>query len=184
MEELDASLLKQVKKDSKTFVKLYRKYFKTIYKYVLFKVGLKKEIAEDIVSEVFLKALSNIEKVNLSKNHTTLLPWFYVIARNETIKWYKTSSKGEISLDSDILESVVELSNHDSENIVDTIEVQRILECLSNQSQSTKDIVYMKIYEQYSFKEIADILKMKESAVKMQYYRGLENVTKILNNRL
>ncbi len=53
---------------------------------------------------------------------------------------------------------------------------------LKSLDQFTRDIILMKTVEDLKFTDIAKSLKLKESAVKMRYYRGIEIVTNMLKS--
>ena len=57
----DAELVAKAKKDMKYFEVLYRKYYSQIFKFVRKRVA-NADLVNDITSQVFLKAMLNIEK--------------------------------------------------------------------------------------------------------------------------
>jgi RNA polymerase sigma-70 factor (ECF subfamily) len=77
------------------FSKIYDKYIDKIYKFVYLKTS-NKEVAEDIVSDVFLSALNNIKSFRLDEN-SSFNSWIYKIAYNKIIDFYKKNENTKTS---------------------------------------------------------------------------------------
>lgn len=69
------------------FGKLYDAYVQKIYRFIFFRTQ-HRESAEDITSQVFLRALKNIQNFNLKQGYFSA--WLYRIARNSVIDYYRT----------------------------------------------------------------------------------------------
>ncbi|MEK7211925.1 MAG: RNA polymerase sigma factor, partial [Patescibacteria group bacterium] len=66
-------------KKSELFQQYYREFLPKIYRFVFFRVGGKRETAEDLTSEIFIKALDNFDSFDEAKPFS---PWIYQIAKN------------------------------------------------------------------------------------------------------
>lgn len=75
--------------EREAFGMLFEMYSKPIFRFVFYKVG-KKEIAEDITSQTFEKALKGLEGFDQASTFKT---WLFTIARNTVIDHYRTSSR-------------------------------------------------------------------------------------------
>lgn len=84
-EELDLALKARLG-DSEAFASLYNANIKKIYDFIFFKT-LSKELSEDLVSQVFLKALKNIGRFK-SDNFSA---WLYTIARHTIVDYYRSN---------------------------------------------------------------------------------------------
>lgn len=179
-ERSDQEILDLVKEDPHYFSLFYEKYFDTIYKFCSLKLNFNKELTEDIVSQVFLKSLENISKVKLKENDRgSLLPWLYTIARNLIYDhWRKGKTRKNVELDEEILSSKNRSMNDTAEEIDQESQSQKLKEAISELDDTASEIVFMKVYEERNFNEIAKLKKMNESAVKMRYYRAIEKVAK------
>jgi len=91
------------------FGQLYDAYMERIYRFVYFRVE-DEQTAEDITSQVFLKAWSNLDR--FSFNRTPYLAWLYTIAHNAVIDHYRTR-KVTTALDD------VQLSQQDHAEVVE-----------------------------------------------------------------
>ena len=67
-----------------------------------------------------------------------------------------------------------------TKEILDKYSAEKILNIINDFDDESKDILFLRIYEDYTFAEISSHIGMNESAVKMRYYRLLKNVTKKL----
>jgi len=77
--------------DNKTvFEKYYREFLPKIYRFVYFRVGAKKEEAEELTSEIFLKALDAFDGFEEGK---PFAPWIYQIAKNHLINHYRVAGR-------------------------------------------------------------------------------------------
>ncbi len=83
-------------RENGAFTDLYEKYVDAVYKFVYLKT-YDRETAEDITSEVFIKALDSIKSFKLEKG-ANFRAWLYKIAYNTVIDNYK-KKKEQISLD-------------------------------------------------------------------------------------
>lgn len=173
----DYELLRLIKENKEIFDVVYRKYVKLIYRYCFNKVGYNKDLAEDLTAETFLKALKAIDKVKIDDDQS-LLPWLYTIARNTVYSHFKKNKKQVPMLeDVDLVDKHIRNMDQEIDNIEQAKKVNKIIQKFSNVEQ---DILYMKINDEMTFKQIAVVMNMGESAVKMKYYRLLNKIKKTL----
>src|SRR5688572_29983186 len=93
-EELNIAFDKARSSDPEAFAQIYDFYAEPIYRFIFFRTG-HKEIAEDILSDTFVKAWLKINQVNSAK---ALSSWLYQIAKNNIIDYYRVR-KTQVSLD-------------------------------------------------------------------------------------
>src|SRR5256885_15709055 len=74
--------------DTAAFGRLYDRYVDVVFRYVLFRVG-DRELAEDVTSETFLRALRRISSVSYQGRDVGA--WFVTIARNLVLAHVKSS---------------------------------------------------------------------------------------------
>jgi len=160
----------------KRFVSYYNTYFEKIYRYIFFRSGRDRELAEDLTSEVMIKAYEAFDDFDQSKNFSV---WIYRIAHNHLVDHYKKVKKeivaiedAENELEKD--EKIVE--NTDSKLSMEQVEM--VLEMLPDQQ---KEIIMMKYFQELSHKEIAGIMDMTEAHVRVLAHRALEMLKKRLS---
>ena len=151
------------------FGQLYDKYIKKIYNFIYYKT-FHKELAEDLTSKTFMKALENIERFNPNKGKFS--SWLYRIARNIVIDHYRTK-KHEFNL-------AEFWGIKDSLNLQDQLETQqkleKVKEYIAQLTKEQQEIVVMRIWDDLSYKEIAQILEKSESVCKMTFSRVMKNL--------
>lgn len=153
--------------DQTAFGALYNEYIRKIYDFIYFKT-LNKEIAEDLTSQVFLKALKYISKFK-SDNFSA---WLYTIARNTVIDYYRSDKNYKN------IEDCWDLA--DSSDLVaetDTgLLIAKVRTAMKKLSASDRELLTMRLWSDMTFKEISASLRKKEPAVKMAFGRALQKM--------
>jgi len=171
MEINEAEIVLHCQKGNKEeFGILYDRYIKKIYDFVYFKTQ-HKETAEDLVSIVFKKALENINKFG---NQGSFSSWIYRIARNTVIDYYRTR-KQNINIEDawDLTDnSNIEIDLDNKEKLT---EVKKYLSQLKSEQ---RDIVVMRVWQEMSYKEIAEIIGKSEASCKMIFLRVMKQLRK------
>ncbi len=180
-EEL-SKLVKKAEKDPLYFEELYEIFFPKIYNYFYFKVN-DKSLAEDMVSDVFIKILNNISKC---RDRRQFQSWAFAIARNYLIDFYRKKSTN-IEASSSSYEDNKYYDNNNSFNpedaLMDKISREELSEVLKILSKSQQDVIILRFFEELKLKEIAEIMNKSEGAVKGLLYRGIKALTSELSKR-
>lgn len=153
--------------EAEAFGKLYDAFIGKIYDFVYYKT-LKKEIAEDIVSTIFMKAWKNIGQCEVSR----FPAWLYAIARRSVIDYYRYRREyididdcWDLSAEDDIAGQ--------ADNHLRLAEIKKAMRSLKSED---RDIIIMRFWMDLTFKEIAERIGKKEGAVKMALSRSLKNL--------
>lgn len=150
---------------------LYERYIKKIYSFVYFKIQ-HKENAEDLTAKVFMKALDKINEFRHTEG--TFQAWIYKIARNTIIDYYRTN-KIELNI-----EDVWGLP--DDKDIERDFDIKQRLEAVEKYlkilSPEQRELIIMRVWQDLSYKEIAEILGKSEPACKMAYSRAIAQLRK------
>lgn len=151
------------------FSLLYDKYARKIYRFIYFKTH-HKETAEDLTSLTFMKALEKIKSFNGGKS--SFSAWIYAIARNNVIDHYRTS-KNDFNID-----DVWDLSGN--EDIARDAELRQKLgkveEYLKTLKADHREIIILRVWEDMSYKEIAEITGKSEGNSKMIFFRAMKEL--------
>jgi RNA polymerase sigma-70 factor, ECF subfamily len=151
--------------NTERFGELYDRYIRKIYTFIYYKT-LHKQTAEDLTSEVFFKALKNIRSVNPEKKFST---WLYAIARNAVIDHYRTFKRT-----TDIEDAWDVGDDNDlSEKLDDTKTFEKLQKGLVRLSPIQREIVILRIWEDMSYREIADVVGKTEENSKMIFSRSI-----------
>ncbi len=158
----------------------YNKYVKEIYRFALFKTN-SKEDAEDIVSEVFIK-FSNQDIQNIQNPRA----WLYKVTRNTIYdKFVRQNVIKAETIDQDYTEEIdLQTTTPKIEDIaLDEAFVDIIINEIKNLDSTSADIILMKVWDELTFSEIAEAVKLTENNVKQRFYRGIEKVKRSLNSK-
>src|SRR5688572_6458230 len=159
--------------DQETFARLYDAYIERIYRYVYFRVA-DEELAEDITSQVFLKAW---EKLHTYKaGESPFMAWLYRIAHNAVIDHYRTR-KVSISLED---ANPVEISYADAvdERLDLQVKSQKLREALQELTEEQQQVLILKFVGGLSTSEIAQQLGKRQGAVRALQMRALQGLAK------
>lgn len=153
---------------------LFSQYNKQIFNYVYFRVGCIREDAEDISSEVFLRAIKYSESYN--PEYGTEKTWLFTIARNLLKDHY---SKRSDNLDfSEIEESFLkDFDNNDTKLLVN-----HVISELKNLETDDKDLIVMKYIIGLKNKEISELVNKNEDTVKVSVHRAKQKLLNLINS--
>ena len=134
------------------FGELYDRYIDRIYKFIYLKTS-DREIAEDITSDVFMKAMNSLSSLEVDKKDLNFKSWLYTIANNKVIDFYRTKKQS-----SDIEECYDLWEYFDySQDIDNKDKLLSIQNYLSELKADQKEILVLRIWEDLSYKEISEI---------------------------
>ena len=136
---------------------IYKKYCKCVYNF-LYKLTNDIELSEELTQETFYTA---IKKINTLNKKESIRTWLYQIAKNKWKDYLKKNKKANIDLDENTVENLV--ANYDIEE--DMIAKDNIIEFYKKIHMldiDTREIIYLKIIRNFTFKEISQILGKNE----------------------
>jgi len=156
------------------FRRFYKKHVDKVYRFVYFRVGNNRDVAEDLTSEIFMKALNAFAKYDPAKSESA---WINTIARNHLINHYRDRK----DLD-DIDDYAFKLEGEDGEETaVVNEETQFLQKALSELQPKEKLVVEMKYLEGYRYKDIGKILGKTAGAVRVEAHRAIVKLKKLLS---
>lgn len=146
---------------------IYKKYCKCVYNF-LYKLTNDIELSEELTQETFYTA---IKKINTLNKKESIRTWLYQIAKNKWKDYLKKNKEANIDLDENTVENLV--ANYDIEE--DMIAKDNIIEFYKKIHMldiDTREIIYLKIIRNFTFKEISQILGKNEEWARTKFYRG------------
>jgi len=169
--------LKKARRNPEYFGPIYDKYYEPIFYFIFKRIG-DKETTGDITSQVFLKALLNLDKFKF--RGYPFSSWLYRIAINEVNMYFRKSKK----------EVVVEITERDVVDVMKEIEIvpektkmEYVMEAMSELKIEQSQLLEMRFFEKCSFKEIGEIYGVTEANAKMKVYRILNKLKKMIEKR-
>ena len=175
-------IIKCKKNDKNAFMELYKHYEKYLYK-LCFSYVQNEQDALDISQEVYIKVFSNIKRFD---EKYPFHPWFRRIAVNTCINFKRAEKNNTISLQTRIdeedrtLEDVI-AAEEDIESNIEKLEMSRLIKRnLGILSPKQRMVVILRYFEDLSYDEIAEMLKIPLGTVKTDLFRARN----ILKNKL
>ncbi len=169
MEDDSVYVSKCQKGDTAAFGVLYDRYIDKIYRFIYYKTFVK-EVAEDLTSDVFHKALTKINSFDQRKG--VFSAWLYRIARNSVIDHYR-SHKSDVPLE-DVFE--VGVDERTPETLDAISELKKVSAYLETLNAKQREIITLRVWEELSYKEIAAMVGGSEDSVKMAFSRGIREL--------
>jgi len=178
----EKELVRQAQRSPDAFARLYDHYYPRIFGYILRRTA-NLEVAQDITSETFLKALGKLWQFRWRS--VSFSSWLYKIATNEINQYYRRAEyRKSISME-ELEEQGFELrSPHDPESELmeaqeklkqhqDFLEIQERITRLPAKYQ---EVLTLRFFEKKQIKEIAQILGKREGTVKSLLHRAVERL--------
>lgn len=155
--------------DVRAFGELYELYRQPLYRYCLARTDSVHE-AEDLVSEVFLKAMESLARYR--DQGLPFIAFLYRVARNAAIdrsRRDKGSSLFEMTVEP---RSTVDLEG----DAMRSFEMDAVLGALRKIKPEYREVILLRFVEGYSAADVATLLQKAEKAVWNLQQRGLERL--------
>ncbi len=173
LEELD--VIKLAQKNPADFEPLYNKYFEQIYRYCYQRLD-NEDVAKDITSSVFYKAITNLKKYKYKG--VPFGSWLFRIAMSEVYQALKDKSN-ERTLNISTIDFKEILDQNGNNEALDEAEKLKLKRALKTLKKEEVELIQLRFFENRSFKEIAEILDLKENNAKVKAHRILGKLKKI-----
>jgi RNA polymerase sigma-70 factor (ECF subfamily) len=172
----ELSLIRLAQKDPESFGPLYRKYHEQIFRYVYQRMD-DKELAFDVTSQVFIKALNNIHKYEY--RGLPFSSWLYRIAKSELYQSFRDrKAERTVNIESfQLIEMIDEFDEDQSEE-----NKTKLFHSLSKLKDKELQLIELRFFERRSFKEIGEILEVTENNAKVKAFRAIEKLKRIFNS--
>lgn len=131
-------------------------------------------MAEDIVSEVFLKVYRNLE--GFDESRASLSTWIYSITRNTVIDYYKKREAQRALFD-----EITEFEEMPDESPAYEGRLEDLANALENLSERERDLIILHYYKGYTLKRIAVMTGISYINAKVIHAKALAALRKLLN---
>jgi RNA polymerase sigma-70 factor, ECF subfamily len=178
----DAQIMLRVKAgDDSAFEYLVQKYRRPMLSF-MYRMAHNSAVAEDLAQEVFLRVYRSREKYEASAKFTT---WLYRIASNLAVNHARDTRhqrpENTVSLDEPDQESGLTMDLPDNSLSAEEAIVRRewlaaIRQRVEALPERQKMALIMHKYQQMDYRQIAEVLKLSESAIKSLLFRAYETL--------
>ena len=165
----DKELIRKVHRgDKEALNSIINKYYDELYRFCLYLTGHESD-SYDIVQEVFIKFIRYVD----SYRYRNLKGYLLTIARNLCHDYFR--HRKEEAWSEEIEETGKEAPR--LAFVEDSIYFRKALLDIPAQQ---REVVILRIYEEFKFAEIAGILGCNLSTVKSRYHLGIQKLRKIM----
>ena len=154
--------------------RILKKYTKNISKFVnkyLFCLTHNNDISEELTQETFYKAVRNIDKY---KGNCKISVWLCQIAKN---LWYDECRKNKKIVE--IKEEEMLISQSIEEKVISNDEKMTLYKKMQKLDSKTREVMYLRLTGELSFKEIGNILNKTENWARVTFYRGKNQLKEV-----
>jgi RNA polymerase sigma-70 factor (ECF subfamily) len=174
----DEELVALTLKDKENYRYLMERYEKKLMRYIMRISGIKREDAEDVLQESFIKAYQKINDFDFSYKFSS---WIYRIAHNETFTHLRRKKSRPKVIDSEFSSIIID-SLRDDLNVEKEIDkkylAKHLSEIMSVISEKYRIVLVLKYLEDKDYQEISDILKKPMGTVATLLKRAKEQLKK------
>lgn len=167
----EISLIRRAKNgDTQAFDRLVMDYQKRLY-FVIIRIVLNHEDADDVVQDTFIKAYRNLDSYN--ENHR-FYTWLYRIAVNTALNIVKRRKYREESLEKRQEDYRYEPSNNSSleDDYIRKETNEQVRTAISILEPGMRAVFILRIYEEMSYKEIAETMDISIGTVMSRLNRA------------
>ncbi|HPI67544.1 MAG TPA: RNA polymerase sigma factor [bacterium] len=155
-DKTDEDLVSLTLKNNDYFSCLMSRYEQRLLFYIIRLSGFKKDEAEDVLQETFIKTFYHLSDFDKKLKFSS---WLYRITHNETINALKKKkSKIIINLTTEDWQNIA-TKNNLKEEIAAKINQEKIKQLINHLEPKYQEVIILKFLEDYSYEEISDILQ-------------------------
>ena len=153
---------------------LYEEYYSKVARYIFARIGDQTE-AEDLASEVFVKALDSLK--NYQERGLPMQAWLFKIAHNLVVDHLRKISRQKavpiedlkVPDDSDPVE---EAEAH--------LEMERVNRAMQSLTEDQREVIRLRFMAELTSKEVSQVLNKSDGAVREMQRASLEKLRNIL----
>jgi len=182
----DAELLQLYEKgDEQAFREIVHRYKNGLYTF-LRRFLNKQALVEDVFQETFLQLYSSMKRFDTSK---PLRPWLFTIAANKakdalrkqqrqsTLQLGAIADASDVSID-DVVNILASYTKTPDQEVSDSETAQMVREIIADMPENLRGILILAYFEQFSYKQMAEILSIPIGTVKSRLHTAVVHFTK------
>lgn len=159
------------------FTNYYETHKQAIFNYLLYRLSFNRDTAEDLTSEIFLKAFQAFDRYDRSRPFKA---WIFAIAHNHLINHY-AGRKLVLPLDE---ARNVGKEERIAENADEHMLISQVLHLVSKLPELQRDLVIMRYVNDLTNSEISAITGKEEGAVRTALSRAIGSLRDAYNKEI
>lgn len=176
---------------------IYREHSKLVYRYLL-SLTHNEDLAEELTQETFYQAVKSIDTF---KGGCRISTWLCAIAKNQLGAWQQKNPRheqlmGDYELAAIARRKAAEPENHSNpltggtegvsasaeQDVLVRLEKIELMKKLHDIEEPFREVMYLRIFGELSFREIGEILQRTENWARVNFYRGKERLRREVDN--
>ena len=153
---------------------VYRKHAEFVYKF-LFSLCHEEDTAEELLQETFYQAIKSAKRYDGSCKVTT---WLCQIAKH---LWYQELERRRKYQSSTLHENTISEEKMVEEKLCQREQVMEIFQRVHILDETSKELFYLRVMGDFSFKEIGQIFNKNENWARVTFYRVKQKIMKGVN---
>ncbi len=176
----DEDLVKQIvkTKNAVLFGILFDRYGGMVYNKCYGFVKAREE-AKDLAQDIFLNLFI---KLGCFKGHSKFSTWLYAFTYNHCVNYIKRDISKKIKRKTISIDKCKQSFTDVDDSSLFTMKVEKLQKALEYICPEDKMILLLKYQDGFSIKELSEVLRIGESAVKMRLQRARAKIVVIYNN--
>nr|WP_320022720.1 RNA polymerase sigma factor [uncultured Draconibacterium sp.] len=162
------------------FSELYERFNQRLYYYFFRMLGNDKEVANDFLQDIFLKI---INKPELFKPGYKFTSWIFTVAHNMCKNEYRHREVRKIISNDENPDQFLTDENSYEEMLKKEQLITQLFTEIEYLEEDQKAILLLKYKENFSLKEISEILELPLGTIKSRLYYARVELTKKLANK-
>lgn len=150
---------------------LYQENSKIVY-YFLYSRCHNTNLAEELTQETFLKAYKSLERFDGS---CKISVWLCQIAKHLYYQYLQKTGR-ELPAEEEIISCQIAQSKSAEELTLKRLELMDVLKEMQKLPPQMREVIYLRVMGELSFKEIGEILGKSENWARVNFYRGKEQL--------
>ena len=166
------------KGDTAAFGALYDRYVEAVYRYVYYRVHSDTD-AEDLVSDVFMRALRAIPRY---EPRQAFLAWLYRIARNAVIDRARRT-RIQISFEDALAHPGVDQIVEPDAGLLALADKETVRAAIARLTPLQQEVIVLRFLEGFSTLEIAKLIGKREGTVRGIQFRAIGALRQMIPSR-
>ena len=163
--------------NNRAFEEIYNRYSKRILHFMFKMLNNNEERAQDLLQDLFLKIVEKPTRFDTSRNFKS---WVFTVAANMCRTEHRNSKFEEVNVDDVVLEDPNSGYKKLLAQIDNTVFKKQLKIELNRLSIEHKTVFILRYREQFSVKEIAEIVDCSEGTVKSRIHHAVKKLSKKL----
>ena len=175
-DQLTQLAIKMKKGDRKAASVLYDDLMPKVYGFLFTRTG-KREVAEDLAQDIFLKLVEKVDSFDENRGRFTV--WFWQMVRHVLVDYYR--EKKEIPFSSYEDDTVAGMSVTEAPNIEDKLSYGKMKSFVATLATEERELFELRYVAEMPYKEIAVVLEKSEGSLRVAALRIKEKIKKELS---